>query len=277
MRTQPHARPARKSFRVNILAVLCAALLAAVPAAAQQAGSVPTVTLKGRVIDTSSGQTLPHARIEVTDLRLRTAADGRGEFELQLPAGSHIVRVHELGYDTLSEVWTATVDDAGLVVELAPRPLLLEAIQATGRRLEARIERLSVQARAFEGDQIRRSGHPWTLDFLAMYAGLVPIACDDRDVRRMSCAWVRGGPQLVSVFVDDVPALPGLDELRTLPMHDIYRIEVIAGGAQVRVYSKSYINRLVRTGAPLAIIPRHTGGFGTIPDAARRRAGRRGN
>lgn len=266
----------RKIFRGIVLSLAVIALPAAVPSLAQETAPPPTVTLKGRVVDASNGQTVPHARIEITDLRRREWANAQGEFELDLPAGSHIVRFHELGYDTLSEVWSASVDDNQLVVELTPKPLMLQAIRATGQRLEARIERLPVQVRAFEGDMVRRSGHPQALDFLTQYAGITPVPCSDRESLLANCAWVRGGIQQVVVYIDDIQGLAGLDQLRSFPMANVHRVEVLAGGAQIRVYTRDFIDRLARTGAPLASIRRPAAAFETLPDRARR-GGRRGN
>lgn len=262
MPSEPHAAPPRNRFRRIAFALLTAtgaAALAASPARAQQAEDVPVVTLKGRVIDISTGQPLPEAAIEVRNLRQRVHADQHGEFAISVPRGAHLVRFMGMGYDTINEVWTAAQDDAGLVVELTPKPLLLEAISVQSRILERRLERLPIQTRAFSKAEIRNFGHSGTIDFLDLYAGLRPIVCDGGGV---GCAGVRGRVQNVTVVIDELPSISGLDELRGIPLQEIHRMEVLEGGSHVRVYTKHFVLRMAqRGGRALRPILHNSGGF----------------
>ena len=57
------------------------------------------------------------------------------------------------------------------------------------------------------------------------------------------------------IFIDDAPAFGGVRELATLPTMEMYRVEVIRGCAQIRVYTKSHVKgTAVRGHALLPII-----------------------
>ena len=76
--------------------------------------------LTGVVTDASTRQPLADANVFVPALRMGTISDGRGEYRLALPRGSHEVHYSYIGYE--SQIVRVDLDaDATLNVALAPR------------------------------------------------------------------------------------------------------------------------------------------------------------
>ena len=84
------------------------------------------------------------------------------------------------------------------------------------------------------------------------------------------CAIVRGRVEHLMVYIDEQPSIAGLDELRGMPLQEIHRIEVLEGGAHVRVYTKHFILRLAqRENSALRPILRNTGPMQTAAQRIR--------
>ena len=47
-----------------------------------------------------------------------------------------------------------------------------------------------------------------------------------------------------SVYIDEMPAARGLDALRNYPTTQIYALEVYSQGAEIRVYTYSFMQRM---------------------------------
>ena len=71
-------------------------------------------TLKGKITDEKTGETLVGVTLSVLELKtVGTASDEDGEFELKLPEGTYTVQVRYLGYTT-KEVSGIKVDKASI-------------------------------------------------------------------------------------------------------------------------------------------------------------------
>jgi TonB-linked SusC/RagA family outer membrane protein len=99
------------------------------PVAAQQAG-----TIQGLILDQTSNRPLPGAEVHIqgTDLRMITNEQGR-YLIMNVPAGTHTLRVELLGYNTVTRQFTATAGQTTTVnVTLDPTAIALRELVVTG-------------------------------------------------------------------------------------------------------------------------------------------------
>jgi len=88
---------------------------------------VQRVTLSGRVVDETSGETLPGAHVYLTALRVGTTTNSAGFFAISsLPAGPYNVRISYLGYDTVDTTLVAGPDPAR--ISLLPSTIETEGV-----------------------------------------------------------------------------------------------------------------------------------------------------
>ena len=223
-----------KAHRALLASAAAAALaLAAAPLPAQRA------VIRGRVVDATTGAAIPAAKLELPDRHRVVYADREGRFELPpLAPGSYDLNVGQLGYFQ-QRLRIGVVRDDSLTFRLSPQAVLLEALNVYASRLAERADRASVAARAFGQARLKLATSGSILAFLETDAGLHPLPCDSRE-GATGCAQVRGMPEPVQVYVDGLPSLVGLDELRDIPAGEVFHVNVYAGGGVVEVFTKRY-------------------------------------
>ncbi|HKP75360.1 MAG TPA: carboxypeptidase-like regulatory domain-containing protein [Longimicrobiaceae bacterium] len=220
-----------------LLALVMAAALApgAAPATAQTARAV----IRGRVVDATTGEAIPAAKLEIPDRHRSVYTDRDGHFELPaLPPGSYDLNVGQLGYYQQRLTLGITRDDS-LVFRLSPQTVLLEELRVYGSRLAERAARASIAGRAFDAERLKVATSGSILSFLETDGGLFLLPCSERDATR-GCARVRGMPEPVAVYVDGLPALGGLDDLRDIPPGEVFHVNVYGGGSVVEVFTRRY-------------------------------------
>ena len=220
-------------------AALAALLLGGTSLAAQ---SSARVVVRGQVAEVDSGPPVAGALVEVASSGVRAVADSAGRFALRLPAGAHVFTFSRLGYASLRE--EVEVRDGGqLNVALLRRPVLLEGLRVSADLLEQRRHRVVAASRVLDRDQIAIGGDSNAAQAAVSRFGLA--GCGG------SCAAVRGRRQGLRVYINDFRAYGGLDELRTYPASDVYRLEWFPSAAMLRAYTRSYAEDLGRHGRPL--------------------------
>lgn len=93
-----------------------------------------SLTLKGKVIDESTGKELPGAMITAMPGMIRTISDSEGNFELKAEAGEYELTLQFLGFATLKQQVTFPTSGQVLTLAMNPLDLGLEEVQvyATG-------------------------------------------------------------------------------------------------------------------------------------------------
>lgn len=66
------------------------------------------------------------------------------------------------------------------------------------------------------------------------------------------CIWRRGQVISPRVYIDEIPAMTGLDALRNYPTTQIYALEVYSQGAEIRAYTYRFMQRMAEK--PRALI-----------------------
>lgn len=230
-----------------ILALALLTLLAWVgPVTAQADASDAAIT--GRVLDASSGEPVDQAMVSLESLGWGVFTDGRGRFRMSdVPSGTGVLLVERLGYGSATVDVEVGREGADVTVRLPPDPVVLEGVSVVTNRFERRRKATSVSVRAFDQSDLLSSGvFPSVLDFIETRAGVPMVDCPPR-ARSFNCVLVRGQRREVGVYIDEAPAVGGLDQLETYRPGDFYMIEVFAGGRHIRAYTHSFMRRAAQS------------------------------
>jgi hypothetical protein len=138
---------------------------------------------------------------------------------------------------------TIAPDGATVRIELEPDPVMLKQIEVVSNRLERRRNAIPYSVQAYDAEDLATTASFDAFDFVRTRLFTAPCRS-----LSFSTTCVRRRGQVISpeVFVDDSHYFGGLDILYGWMPQDLYAIEVIANGAQVRIYTKNYADRLAR-------------------------------
>ncbi|NNF25945.1 MAG: TonB-dependent receptor plug domain-containing protein [Gemmatimonadetes bacterium] len=240
--------------------LLCVALGVSIPEGltGQVPQSLEPVTFTGRVIDTYWGDPVVEALVRV-DGTIRpdgsqiwglTREDGTFIIP-NVPPGPSQVTVTRLGYADLVQVLDIRADQFVEVVVI-PKPVVLEGIEVYVDRLESRVRQLPYAVATFDEVALKLSPTMDVATYLDQSPNLEFVPCFENNSgggvfrQRRDCMRARGTqPRRPQIFIDDAPAFGGLPELATIPTTEVYRVEVIRGCGQIRVYTSHYVERVV--------------------------------
>lgn len=220
----------------------------------------PIRALTGVVVDELSGDPVPGAVVRIEGHVPATMTDSLGHFTLSdFGPGPQVLEVRQFGYlDIFVEVVPPELSDVLVEIPLAPAPIMLEGITAVvdhlatmKRRIESRRRAVAVSSRTYDQERLVRSGAPDMLEFLLRQPSIYPTSC----LSGMSalCVIRRGRRVRPRVFIDELPAIGGLDELAIYSPHDLYRMEVYSSGREIRAYTFHFMQRMARR--PMALLP----------------------
>ena len=242
---------------VAIAAALLAALFAvrsAGPRAA--AGQEPppdtvTFTLTGQILDGITHTPVVAAVIKVPALARFTFTDVNGRFHFpDFPEGTWEVIVEHLGYNT-AEGTVAVAEGNGLFLRMTPDPVALE-----GLLVRPRSQRLLAQ---------RRQRFPFRITRISPQVIMSSINADPAAIFRRNslshitgcpgptaptdwmtpdCVRKRGRLARIRVFLDEFPMAGGMLHLSAMPREQIHSMDWIPETAELRVYTRVFIERL---------------------------------
>ena len=222
------------------------------------------VSFQGQVTDTYWGAPVPGAIVRITGkVRANGSAiagftDEEGRFSIdEVPVGLSRVLVSRIGYADLVQV--LDIQEGQFVeVVVIPKPVVLEGIEVYVDRLQTRLRALPYTANVFDETALKLSPTLNVADYLDSQPGFEFVPCFTGGsptgvyTQRRDCMRTRGTtPQRPRIFIDDAPAMGGVRELATLPTMGMYRVEVIRGCGQIRVYTTSYVEGTATRGFPL--------------------------
>ena len=257
---------------------------------AQETDPAPVrVTIQGVVLDELTGTPVPGAAVYLEDESYGALADSLGAFRIEgVAADSQTVVATQFGYWEIAAVVDVPEAGAFIEIELKPRAILLEGVTAVVEnintmesRLRSRRRSLPYQARAFDQERLLRSPSADVLDFLwretnlnrhpcpAMIGLTVTIGLTGawRPTRGLGgwnlpsqvpgalasdCIRRRGSLVSPRVYIDEMPAIRGLDALKNYPTTQIYALEVYSQGAEIRAYTYNFMQRMAAK--PMALV-----------------------
>ncbi len=119
--------------KLRWLSLLLVAL--AVPALAQ---AQERITVTGTVVEAGTGLPLRNAQVTITALNISVPTDPNGRFTIQVPRGTHSVRVNMLGYKSATQAISAEGAGLTLSFSLETDPLGLDELVVVGYGEERR-------------------------------------------------------------------------------------------------------------------------------------------
>ena len=237
------------------------------------------VTIQGVVLDELTGTPVPGAAVYLEDESYGALADSLGAFRIEgVAADSQTVVATQFGYWEIAAVVDVPEAGAFIEIELKPRAILLEGVTAVAEnlstmesRLRSRRRSLPYQTRAFDQERLLCSPSADVLDFLWRETNLNRHPCPAtigltgawRPARGLGPSQVPGAlasdcirrrGSLVSprVYIDEMPAIRGLDALKNYPTTQIYALEVYSQGAEIRAYTYNFMQRMAAK--PMALV-----------------------
>lgn len=197
-------------------------------------------TLQGQVVNAKTGAPLVGAFIHVEGNELGVLTGAKGTFTLKnVGSGTTNLVVEELGYVTLQQSLEVKDPRKPVVLRVDPDPTLLDGVNVVLDRLEQRRNATATSSWAFDRADLVSIPNVDALSFLEARAPVQLFSC----YMGSECAIVHGQVVPVSVYVDEMPFIGGIDYLRVHQPYELERIEVYAGGRQIRVYTQAFLAR----------------------------------
>lgn len=197
----------KRSLLKCLLGASLGLLLAAVPIAAQQTG-----TVVGVVTDDRTGQPLPGVTVEAVGLNLGVLTNVDGRYLLRsVPVGEQTIRVTQLGYGTVEETVTVTEGaTAQLNVQLETQAIQLDAILVTGQQIEREEREIGYSVTSIDGESLSNVRETNFVDALAGKTPGVDILSQSGDIGASTRIVIRGvsslsGDNQPLFVVDGVP------------------------------------------------------------------------
>ena len=256
-----------RAARVGLTAAAAWVCVSAAGVSAQEGAVVP-VSFTGQVIDTYWGRPVEGAVLRLRGMMrpdstvIVGVSDAAGRFNIErVPPGPSEVLVTRIGYADLVQVLDIQADQF-VEVAVIPKPVVLEGIEVYVDRLEARVRSLPHIVDTYEETALRAAPDLNVARYLDSQPGFAFVPCFEgaasaggavRPARE--CMRTRGTlTERPRIFIDDAPAFGGVQELATLPTTEVYRVEVIRGCAQIRIYTVTYTEETAVRRRPLVPI-----------------------
>ncbi len=210
------------------------------------------LVLRGVVVDGATGEPLHGAFVAPAGSQTGYLTHENGSFALPVfPDQNYHLYAELIGYETVQFV-VAGREPEPFVVSLRPDPIKLEGIRVLANRFETRRRGIAVQVRALEREDLIAAPTVDVVDFMQGRFGLSVSFCGggaggfgSQTFGAGDCILRRGRWVQPRVYIDEVPAFGGLDELRTYRPQDLYTLEVYDRGTLVLAYTHHFIDRVL--------------------------------
>lgn len=136
---------------------VCLLALVALPAAAQETG-----TIQGTVVDAATQEPISGAQVSIPDAGLGTLSDAQGQFQiLNVPAGEQTVRAELIGYGS-AEASIAITTGSATTVDLAldESAVEVEGVVVTALGIEREERSLTSSVEEIDGDALTEARDP---------------------------------------------------------------------------------------------------------------------
>jgi hypothetical protein len=210
------------------------------------------VDLSGLVFDGATGAPLPWASItlsrDVVRDVARDASDAQGVFTLDdIRTGDYFLRADRLGYVSQYVPTRVSAPPEAAEIRLLPDSAALAGLAATEQRIRSRSLANGRSVQTFGESLLLRSNAGGMRRFLEDDALLNLLPCEGARARN-DCISKRGGISSLRVFIDELYATAGLDQLDSYQPHELHKVEVIDCGPMtvVRAYTYQFMERAIR-------------------------------
>jgi len=217
------------------------------PVAAQE-----RFTVEGYVVDADSKQPIIAGVVELQELKRRVFTDSLGFFAFPgVIPGHYTLTAGSLGYSTVTEAADFQQGFTAFML-IPPRPIMLAALEVTYQRVDARRRASGFSSDAF-GVKTLASVPETTLDdFLKTYANVQLIPCPSGidqatgPAGERECMLARGVAMPAKVYLDENPSAGGTSVIESYRTGEVARVEVYRGLSMIRIYTRSFLERVAR-------------------------------
>jgi hypothetical protein len=200
----------------------------------------------GVVLDLDSGTPVERAQVYLPEQNIGflTRADGRFRIP-DIPSGSHEVEIQRIGY-TETRFWVDFQDPfPPMEFQLLADPVILEGFEVVADRFERRRRGAATSIRVFGEEQLLTSAAHDVADLVTRHMGMMISRCPSH-IREPWCVHSRGRPFPPSVYIDEAPAIGGIDQLMMYRPHEFHMVEVYGGGRHIRAYTHRFMEWAAR-------------------------------
>jgi hypothetical protein len=252
----------------NALA-LAAALLAAVPAAAQN------TVVRGQVVDVRAGQPVAGAAVYVGNDRTVVIADAQGRFVAKhVRPGTRAMWASAPGYSMDVSMVDIAQGETTVRLEMRGDPVRLATLTVSTSRLDRRTRAYAGTARVFRESDMSAGWYRSVLDLVETRGGVRPTSCSPSyagfaalrgtldplpggAMGGSDCVYSRGSVQNSRIFIDESLWIGGLRALDDFGIAEVARVEVFGNGREVHVYTRQFMDwasRRAYVPTPIGII-----------------------
>lgn len=211
-----------------------------------------TFTLTGEILDGLIDAPVIAAVVKVPALRRFAFTDVNGRFFFtDFPEGTWEIIVEHLGYNTV-EGTVALTEGNGLFLRMTPDPVALEGLEVmtrSDRLLAERRQRFPYRITRISPTMLSDAINADPTAIFRRNAMSYISACPGRPGRAADwmtpdCVMKRGGPARIRIYLDEFPMAGGMVHLSAMPKEMIHSMDWIQETAQLRVYTRKFIQRL---------------------------------
>lgn len=198
--------------------------------------------LTGTVRDAASGTPVRGAFVSLAGEDWGVLTDEAGAFALpDVSPATQSVEVEAMGYVDL-RLTARLVEGEPLIIDLAPKPVVLEGLRIVADRFERRRKATPVSVQVADRDALLNSGTGDLMQFLQSRLGVfITSACGSSF--SFYCVRARGRTVAPVVYIDEFPAIAGLDQLAAYQPHELFMVEVYGRGRHIRAYTSWFMER----------------------------------
>lgn len=196
-----------------------------------------TYTLKGKVVDAETGETLPGIMIQVAPAGISQVSTDQGEFELKLPAGEQVLTFSHLSYTDVVWKWNGE-NQEGEYLEIAmnasEQELAEVQVVSTGYQKLPK-ERVTGSFVQLDNKLVNRSV---TTDVLQRLENVTPGLIFNRDKSDKNSISIRGTSTIFAeseplIIIDNFPYDGSIDNINP---NDVESITVLKDAAAASIW-----------------------------------------
>ncbi|AMS27625.1 hypothetical protein AEM51_11965 [Bacteroidetes bacterium UKL13-3] len=209
-------------------------------------------TVKGKVLNAQTGESLPYVSISVNK-KNATTADSSGNYQIATDAGKLLIQATLIGFQPLEQIVRVGFEERLTVnLMLLPKENELNRVVVSGSKQEKQIVREVMSVNSIKPYLIANTNSATLSDVLNKVPGVSVV--DGQAIIRGSTGWSYNVGSRVMVLLDDMPLMgPDVGDVQwdLLPIEAAENIEVIKGPSSVLYGSSATSGTVnVRTGWP---------------------------
>ena len=217
-----------------------------------QSANAQTATLKGKIIDNKTKESLPGVNIILED-KTGGTSDANGNYSIKVKAGKHQASFNFIGYkNELRSIEVKIDETVSLNVNMSEEVEMINEIVVSAGKFEQKLSDVTVSMEIIKPSMIENNN----VVSAEMAVNQIPgiDVMDDQPSIRGGSGYSYGAGSRVMMLVDDLPILSadiGDVKWNFIPIENISQIEIIKGASSA-LFGSSALNGVInmRTAYP---------------------------